>query len=158
MNSNMVLALAFGIGIIAGLRAITAPAVVSWGAHLRWINLAGSPLSFMGSKVTVAIVSLLAIAELFNDKLPKTPPRTASPSFVIRIVMGGFAAAALTLGAGGSVWVGAFLGAIGAVVGTLGGYQVRTATVKALHSPDFVIALLEDAVAICAGFFLVSRL
>jgi uncharacterized membrane protein len=30
--------------------------------------------------------------------------------------------------------------------------------VKALHSPDFVIALLEDAVAICGGLYLASRL
>jgi hypothetical protein len=30
--------------------------------------------------------------------------------------------------------------------------------VKALHSPDFVIALIEDAVAVCGGLFLASRL
>jgi uncharacterized membrane protein len=158
MSSNMILALAFAIGIVAGLRALTPLAVVSWAAHLHWINLEGTRLSFMSSTVAVVIFTLLALAELVNDKLPKTPPRTAPPGIIVRFVTGGFSAAALSMAAGGSVWLGAVLGVIGALVGTFAGYQVRTRTVKALHSPDFVIALLEDAVAICAGLFLVSRL
>jgi uncharacterized membrane protein len=74
------------------------------------------------------------------------------------MITGGLSAATLTVGAGGSPWVGALLGVIGALVGTFGGYQVRTKTVKALHSPDFPIALLEDAIAVCGGLFLASRL
>ena len=38
-NSGLLLALAFGIGVIAGLRSLTAPAVVSWIAHLHNFNL-----------------------------------------------------------------------------------------------------------------------
>ena len=30
MNLGLVLALAFGIGVVAGLRSLTAPAVVAW--------------------------------------------------------------------------------------------------------------------------------
>ena len=157
-NSNLVLALAFGIGVIAGLRALTAPAVVAWAAHLHWINLLGTHLAFMGTIVAVAIFTLAAVGEIVNDKLPKTPPRTATPSLIIRIVMGAFAAATLSAGIGGSLWIGALLGAVGAVGGTFGGYYVRTGLVKALHSPDFVIALVEDAVAVCGGLFLASRL
>ncbi len=158
MNTNLVLALAIGIGVIAGLRALTAPAVVAWAAHLHWINLQGTHLSFMGSTIALVIFTLAAVGEIVNDKLPKTPPRTATPSLIIRIVMGAFAAATLSAGIGGSLWVGALLGAVGAVVGTFGGYYVRTGLVKALHSPDFPIALLEDAIAVCGGLFLASRL
>jgi uncharacterized membrane protein len=50
------------------------------------------------------------------------------------------------------------LGAIGALIGTFGGYYVRTGVVKALHSPDWPVALVEDAVAIAGGLFLSSRL
>jgi uncharacterized membrane protein len=157
-NSNLILALAFGIGVIAGLRALTAPGVVAWAAHLHWIDLQGTHLAFMGSIVAVAIFTLAAIGEIVNDKLPKTPPRTAIPSLIIRMVMGGFAAATLSAGIGGSLWVGALLGTVGALVGTYGGYYARTGVVKALHSPDFVIALVEDAVAVCGGLFLASRL
>jgi len=158
MGSNLVLALALGIGVIAGLRALTAPATVSWAAHLGWIQLAGSHLSWMSSIITVAIFTLAAIGEIVNDKLPKTPPRTAPPSIVIRMVMGAFAAATLSVGTGGPLWIGALLGAVGALIGTFGGYYVRTGVVKALHSPDWPIALVEDAVAICGGLFLASRL
>ena len=158
MNSNLVLALAFGIGIVAGLRALTAPATVSWGAYLGWIHLTGSHLSFMSSIIAVVIFTLAALAEIVNDKLPKTPARTAPPSLVIRCVMGGFAAATLSVGAGGSVWLGVVLGIIGALAGTFVGYIVRTGVVKALKSPDWPVALVEDAIAICAGLFIASRL
>jgi uncharacterized membrane protein len=158
MNSNLLFAIAFGIGVIAGLRAITAPTVVSWAAYLGWINLQGTRLAFMDSIVTAVIFSVLALAEIVNDKLPRTGARTALPSVIIRMTMGAFAAATLCIGAGGSPLVGVVLGAVGAIVGTFGGYQVRTKTVKALHSPDFVIALLEDAIAVGGGLFLASRL
>src|SRR5271154_7038498 len=136
-NSNLILVLAFGIGVIAGLRALTAPGVVCWAAHLHWINLQGTHLAFMGTIVAVAIFTLAAIGEIVNDKLPKTPPRTATPSLIIRIVMGAFAAATRSAGIGGSLGGGAPLGGVGAGVGTFGGYYVRTGIVKALHSPDF---------------------
>ena len=80
----MVLALAFAIGIIAGLRALTPLAVVSWMAHLNVIHLEGSRLSFMGSTAAVAVFTILALLEIVNDKLPKTPPRTAPPGFIAR--------------------------------------------------------------------------
>ena len=72
---NYVFVLALGIGIVAGLRSLTAPAVVAWGAHLGWLNLHGSPLAFMGSTTAVAIFSLLAIGELIADKLPMMQKR-----------------------------------------------------------------------------------
>src|SRR5258708_11994815 len=73
---NYVFVLAIGIGIVAGLRSLTAPAVVAWGAHLSWLNLHGSPLAFVGSTTAVAIFSLLAIGELTADKLPMIPKHT----------------------------------------------------------------------------------
>jgi uncharacterized membrane protein len=158
LNSSLILALAFGIGVIAGLRALTAPAVVSWAAYLHWINLQGTHLAFMGSIIAVAIFTLAAAGEIVNDKLPKTPPRTALPSVVIRVVMGAFAAATLSAGMSGSIEMCALLGLIGAVAGTFGGYYARTGLVKALKSPDWPIALLEDAIAVCGGLLLASRL
>jgi uncharacterized membrane protein len=157
MNSSTVLLLAFAIGIVAGLRALTAPAVVAWAAHRQWINLHNSPLSFMGSLAAVIIFTLLAIVELITDQLPSTPSRTAPPGLIARIVTGGLSGAAITLAGGQSVILGALLGAIGGIVGAFAGYQARTRLVKALGVPDFVIATLEDAVAIGAGLFIVTR-
>jgi uncharacterized membrane protein len=157
MNDNSVFFLAVGIGIVAGLRAMTAPAAVSWAAHLGWLNLNSSALSFMGSVVAVAILSLAAIGEYVNDKLPKTPSRTAPPSLIARLVTGGLSGACLCASAGQSLMIGAILGAIGSLIGTFGGYQARTRLTSSLKVKDVFIAILEDLVAIGFALFLVSR-
>ena len=143
------LVLALLIGVIAGLRSLTAPAVVAWAALplLGWINLNGTWASWVGNIVTVVILSLLAVAELVNDKLPKTPPRTAPPVFAARIIMGGFSGAVIGTPFG-HPWTALGAGIVGAVLGTLGGYQARTRLVAATGGKDLPIALLEDAVAI----------
>src|SRR5947209_15714853 len=48
MDPSQVLLLAFLIGVVAGLRSLTAPAAVAWAAHRNWINLHNTALSFMG--------------------------------------------------------------------------------------------------------------
>jgi len=157
MSPSEVLFLAFLIGVIAGLRSLTAPAAVAWGAHLNWINLQNTALSFMGSTVAVAIFTVLAIVELVADKLPSTPSRKKGPGLIARIVLGGLSGACLAVAGVQSLVLGAVLGVVGALAGTFGGYEVRTRLVKALKVPDFVIALLEDAVAIGGGLLIVSR-
>ena len=86
---------AFLIGVVAGLRSMTAPAAVSWAARLGWINLNNTWLAFLGSAVTPYIVSLLAIGELITDKLPKTSSRKALVPFAGRILSGALCGAAL---------------------------------------------------------------
>jgi len=157
MSSTAIFALAFGIGIVAGLRSMTAPAVVSWAARLGWLPLESTPLAFLGYAGTPYIVSLLALGELVADKLPKTPSRKTPVPFGARVVMGALSGAAVAAGGGQSALVGAVVGALGGLAGTLGGYQLRTGLVRALKVPDFVVALLEDAVAVGGGLFLVSR-
>jgi uncharacterized membrane protein len=146
----LALLMALLIGIVAGLRSLTAPAVVSWAAFLGWINLHGTWASWMGNIITVVILSLLAVAELVNDKLPKTPARTAPPVFAARIIMGAFAGAVVGT-VWGAKWSGLGAGIVGAVLGTLGGYQARKGLVAATGGKDLPIALLEDAVAILGG-------
>ncbi|MGH3552088.1 MAG: DUF4126 family protein, partial [Mycobacterium sp.] len=125
MTHFYVLLLALLIGVVAGLRSLTAPAVVSWAAALHWINLNGTWAAWVGHPVTVAVITVLAVAELVGDKLPKTPNRTAPPVFVARIVLGAFAGAVIGT-AWGHNWTALGAGAIGAVLGTLGGYRART--------------------------------
>lgn len=148
--------LAFLLGMVAGLRSMTAPAAVSWAARLGWLHLEGTPLAFLGFAITPYILSVLAIGELINDKLPKTPSRKTPVPFAARVVMGALCGAAV--GVPGQAWiVGIVAGALGGVVGTLGGYEFRSRLVKATGGKDLPIALLEDAIAICAAFWLVSR-
>jgi uncharacterized membrane protein len=152
---HYVFVLVFGIGIVAGLRSLTAPAVVAWGAHLSWLNLQGSPLAFMGSTTTVAILSVLAIGELVADKLPMIPKRTAPAPLLARIITGGLCGACLCAGAGKSLLAGTLLGGIGGVIGAFLGYGIRRRL--DLHIKDLVVAVCEDLVAVGLALFLVSR-
>jgi uncharacterized membrane protein len=147
--------LAFLIGVIAGLRAMTAPAVVSWAARLGWLHVENTWLAFLGFAATPYILSVLAIGELIADKLPKAPSRKAPPGFITRILTGALSGAAIS--AGSSWTVGLVAGAIGAIIGTLGGYEFRVRLVKATGGKDLPIALLEDVIAIGGAFLLVSR-
>jgi uncharacterized membrane protein len=100
------------IGVIAGLRTMTAPAAVSWAAQSGRLALGGTWLAFLGYAATPYIMSVLAIGELINDKLPKTPSRKAPVPFGARIVTGALSGAAL--GASGDALIGGLLaGALG---------------------------------------------
>ena len=148
-----VLVLAFLIGVIAGLRSMTAPAAVSWAARLGWVHVENTWLAFLGFQFTPYIITLLAIGELIADKLPKTPSRKAPGPFGFRIVSGALCGAALGAGSIG----GAIAGALGAVAGTLGGYEFRMRLVKATGGRDLPIALLEDVIAVGGAVLIVSR-
>src|SRR5260370_39922021 len=108
------------MGVLGGLRSMTAPAVVSWAAHLGWLHLENTPLAFLGSRYVPCILSVLAIGELIADKLPKTPSRKTPGPFAARILTGALSGAAL--GASSQVLIGGLLaGVLGAVAGALGG-------------------------------------
>lgn len=149
--------LAIGIGIVAGLRSLTAPAVVAWAAHLGWLNLQGSPFAFMGSTTAVVIFSMLATGELVADKLPKIPKRTEVAPLLARIVTGGLCGACLFAAAGRLPVAGALLGGTGGVIAAFLGYELRRRLVNDLHIKDFVVAVCEDLFAIGLALFIVSR-
>jgi uncharacterized membrane protein len=149
--------LAFLIGVVAGLRALTPVAVVSWAAQIGRLPLANTWLAFLGHAAAPYICSALAIGELINDKLPKTPSRKIPPSFITRVVTGAISGAALTTGSGTPI-AGILAGALGAVVGTLGGAEFRARLARAFGGNDFPAAVLEDAVAVIGAILLVFQL
>lgn len=152
----MITLLALLLGVVAGLRTMTAPAVVSWAARFGMIPVAGTSLAFMASPVTAWIFTVLAIGELVADKLPRTPSRKVPMQFAARVISGGFCGAVVTIGHDGALG-GVVAGMIGAVLGTLGGAAVRAALARALHK-DLPAALIEDAVAVVGGIALVASL
>src|SRR4029077_16875299 len=156
MTTSHVLLLAFLLGVFNGLRALSPPAVTAWGGHFGWIALR-SPFAWLGTLPAAIIFTVLAIGELVNDKLPKTPPRTAPPGLIARLVMGALVGGSVATAGGASLVTGLACGIVGALIGTFGGYFIRTRLVKALGAPDFIIALLEDAVTIAGSFWVVSR-
>ncbi|MDX6577042.1 MAG: hypothetical protein QOE96_2995, partial [Blastocatellia bacterium] len=87
------------------------------------------------------------LGELVIDKPPSTPNRTRLLGLVGRSLLGGLSGAAVAVAGSQSIALGIVLGVAGAIAGAFAGYQVCKRLVRALKVPDFVIALIEDAVA-----------
>jgi uncharacterized membrane protein len=152
----MVYILALLIGVVAGLRAMTAPAAIAWAAYLGWLNLSGSWLSFMGTIWAVGIFTILAVVELVTDQLPSTPSRKVPQQFGARLIMGALTGAAIGTPYGGWI-VGLVAGIIGAAIGTYGGAAVR-GKLAASFGKDPPAAFIEDAVAIVAAYLIIASL
>jgi len=150
----MIVVLSLLIGVIAGLRAMTAPAAISWAAYLGWVPLGGTALAFLGHTAAPYVLTALAIGELISDQLPKTPSRKVPIQFGTRIATGALAGAAL--GASSGMLVGGLVaGIVGAVIGTLGGAAGRTRLAQALGR-DLPAALIEDIIAVGGAVLIVS--
>lgn len=154
----MIYILALLIGVVAGLRALTPLAALSIGGALGWIYLEGTSFAFLLSPIALWIFLALAAAEIVNDKLPRTPSRKVPPQFAVRVLAGAFAGACLAVVPSGEnltyLILGAIVGAVGAVVGTLGGSSIRGALARSFGN-DTPAALIEDAVAIVAALLIV---
>jgi uncharacterized membrane protein len=158
MTQVLILVLALLIGVVAGLRAMTAPAVVAWGAMLGWIDLSDKWSEWMAHPITVTVLTILLIGELVTDQLPTTPSRKVPPQFIGRLLSGGFAGAVI-----GSAVFHTFTatgaGIIGAVLGTLAGAALRSHLATSNNGNDRPGAFIEDFIAVGGGVlvaFLVS--
>lgn len=130
---------------------MTPLAAISWAAYLGWLDFSATPFAFIGHIITVLILSLLAIAELVSDQLPATPSRKVPVQFGTRILVGAIAGALLLQGN----WIlGLVLGAIGAVIGTLGGADLRGRLAKSFGR-DLPAALVEDVIAVLGALLIV---
>jgi uncharacterized membrane protein len=139
------------LGVVTGMRTMTAMAALCWFAYRGDLPLDDTWAFWAGKLVTAIIFSVLALGEYFVDKLPKTPNRTAPPLLLARVLMGGLVGAIVASGLNGSEFEGIILGVGGALIGTFGGYLVRREIVLRLGSKDWPVALTEDASAIlCA--------
>jgi uncharacterized membrane protein len=145
------------LGCLTGLRSLTPPAAVCWAAHFGWLNFAGTKLAFVDRPVALVVLTILAVAELIADKLPKTPARTAPPGLIARVVLSCLCAVAIATNAGGNLLVPAIVGVGGALIGTFVGYKTRHALVLRAHIPDFAVAIVEDVIAVAGSLLIVSH-
>lgn len=144
------------LGVIAGMRAVTPIAAVSWAASLGVLTLTGTPLAVLGAAITPWIVTLIAAGEIVNDKLPKTPSRKVPVQFGARLLTGGLAGGAVGLSMGAPL-PGVVLGVVGALLGTLGGAWAR-GRLAAAFGRDLPAALIEDLVAVAGAALIVAYL
>jgi uncharacterized membrane protein len=135
------LVLAFGIGVVSGLRTFTSLAAVF---------LRQSGFGYAG-----IIMGVAALGEYVADLSPKIPSRTSFPSNAVRAVSGAIAAWFLTVAHGGEPIAGAIAGVVGAGIGTYGGHAARVAAIARLGAIPAGIA--EDVVAIVLAAAIVTR-
>jgi uncharacterized membrane protein len=121
-----------GVGFVAGLRSMTAPAAA--------MAATDNPLAFL--------CAFLAAGELVADKLPSTPSRLIPPAFGIRVLSGGYCGFLLAEPFDGDIATGVGCGVAGAFAGTFAGSFLRTKIGPALHLPDLATALAEDVLAV----------
>lgn len=149
MNLELILAVIL-VGLSAGLRTFTVPAVVAWAVHVDHIDVTGTPFAFMTSHAAVLIFSLAALGEYIFDLLPFAPARTKAPGLIGRFVAGSFSAAVLLVASHQSL---AFcvLGGIVAIAGAFAGFYARRWCVGAFKVKDPFVAIPEDVLAIGLG-------
>ena len=86
---------AVGIGLIAGLRPMTALAAVAWGVKRGRIRIGPSPFARIISASMSKRIAEFAVAELIADKLPFTPSRLKAAPLISRIVSGAICGATI---------------------------------------------------------------
>jgi uncharacterized membrane protein len=135
------------LGIAAGLRTLVAPAAVMLAFQLP------------GSWVAV----VLAFFEMYGDKSPQAPPRTATPAMIARLLFGALSGFAFVFWGAHRpwsppqlAWDAAGLGLIGALAGAYGGLYLRLELSRPGIFPSLAVALAEDAVAIALAYVAVT--
>lgn len=110
----------FGIGLVTGMRSMTACAALTWAASQGRTR----DDAILCSSVACTLSTGAALAEMVGDKLPFAPDRRIPPSFALRLVIGAVGGWALA-GSRASPTTGALAGAAGAIAGTLLGRSAR---------------------------------
>jgi len=126
---------ALGIGAVAGMRSMTAPAA----------TLSARDHPFAGLAVAAAA------GELVVDKLPLTPPRTLPGPLAVRALAGGLAGGAVAARHEDSRALGFAAGAAAAVASAFIFFELRRRLTEDAGVPDVAVALAEDALAVWAA-------
>jgi uncharacterized membrane protein len=141
------------LGVTTGLRAMTPMAVLCWFAYLGYLPLEGTWAAWMASVAAVAMFTLLALAEIVADKLPRAPDRISLGPLTARLVFGGLIGSIAATAMAGPGLEGVLLGVVGAALGAFAGFMIRRDMVERIGCAEWKVALVEDLIAVaCAGF------
>lgn len=139
---------ALGLGAVAGMRSMTAPAMLSRLMSKTPEAVVDTPFGKLCSPQAATALSVMALGEMAVDKLPKTPNRTIPPSVAFRMLSGALVGSALMASHKESRAAGAVVGALGALAATYGMFHLRREVCRRVNLPDPVVGLAEDALAV----------
>ncbi|MFN3651610.1 MAG: DUF4126 family protein [Armatimonadota bacterium] len=141
-----------GIGAIAGMRSMTAPALVSDSLSRGETPSNGTLAArLLESPEAASALKVLAAGEMAADKTPWIPDRVAPLGLLGRAATGAAAGAAVCDDEHCRPEIAAMMGAAAAVVSACGMYGLRRALGRSLPVPDAVLGAAEDALALGGG-------
>jgi uncharacterized membrane protein len=154
MRTSDALAAAAGFGVLAGMRSLSAPALL--GRELsRPRGLFGRhPFQDYALRRGARALTVLAAGELAADKAPFTPPRTRFPVLAARIASGAITGATLARRERRPVLGFVLVGAAAALASSYAFYGLRRLATRRLRLPNVAAGFLEDSLA----FLLSSQL
>lgn len=139
-----------GLGAIAGMRSMTAPALLSNELSKAPTEaLVGSPLRYLQHGPVATGLKLLAASELIGDKMPGMPDRIDPPALLSRAASGALVGATIFTVHRDSWLKGAAIGAAAAVAATYGSFYLRKLMNK--YAPNAVSGAVEDALTLASG-------
>lgn len=144
------------LGVVTGMRCMTAIAALSWAVWLGLVPEYGWA-TWIAPLVVVLLFTICALGEYVVDTLPQTPRRTTIGPALARVIVGSLVGAMVAKAIDEPVAGGIIFGALGAIIGTWGGFFVRM-TVARLFRRDLPAALLESASAIALAVLAIVRL
>jgi uncharacterized membrane protein len=143
---------AMGLGAIAGMRSMAAPALLSQQlSRMDDSVLQDSPFRYLQSGPVATTLSVLALGELIADKVPNVPDRIDGPSFFFRTLSGAVVGAAAATAAKEDATKGAILGGLAAAAATFGFYYLRKSLGSNSNMANAAWGFVEDAIAVSSG-------
>ena len=149
---------ALGLGAVAGMRAVAAPAILS---HFLTNDPAGSlyntPLRLLQRPLVATSLKFLAGAELIGDKLPVAPDRIAPTQLAARVLSGAVVGATVAGANEKSKVTGAMLGIAGALAASYGFFFLRKKLGQGSGLSNIALGLMEDALMAGGGIAIMKK-
>ena len=157
-NPQGALGRALALGAVAGVRSMSAPALLSRAASRGDIEgIEGTSFAFLASSRAARILTILAVGEALADKLPFSPDRISTPGLIGRMASGGLVGAALFAAAERRAVIGAGLGLLAAAAASYPSYYLRVKAQEKFGVPNWALGLVEDALAEGAGLLALRK-
>ncbi|ELR73567.1 hypothetical protein C900_02652 [Fulvivirga imtechensis AK7] len=158
ISRKQAMKVAVGMGAIAGMRSMVAPAILSHYLAGRPENgLLHSKLSFLRSTIFSRGVKLLAAGEVVGDKTPQAPNRIHPVSLLGRAASGGLIGAAAFVYNKEKAWHGVVAGAAAAIASAFLSFYLRKQIGKDLNLNDKIVGAVEDIAVITGGKAIMSN-
>ncbi|MBC7900601.1 MAG: DUF4126 family protein [Saprospiraceae bacterium] len=139
-------------GIIAGMRSMSAPALVSHHyAKENSPEVDDSLFNFMSSAKVAGALKVLAAGEIFADKSTFIPNRIDKGPLAFRAISGSICGATLCAAERERVGIGAIAGGIAAIASAFACYHLRRTIGENTNVPDILLGVAEDAIVVGLG-------